>query len=142
MIIMIHLPSCSIAFLTCSLHCTAAAVTRSQHIGILQYLGRRKPSHRLAGKHSRIPCICVWCDSWSCLRPAPAAPHHLMIGVSSLARCCVLTPHCINIRHAGLQYQHSAGAHSHRRLESTAQCSTEPLSPGHHMQLQTETPWY
>ena len=23
----------------------------------------------------------------------------------------MLTPHCINIRHAGLQYQHSAGAH-------------------------------
>ena len=61
--------------------------------------------------------------------------------MSSLALCCVLTPHCINIRHAGLQYQHLAGAHSHRRLESTAHCSTEPLSPGHHMQLQTETPW-
>ena len=79
MIIMIHLPSCSIAFLTCSLHCTAAAVTRSQHIGILQYLGRRKPSHRLTGRHSSIPASV--CDSWSCLRLA--APHHLMIGVSS-----------------------------------------------------------
>ena len=64
-----------------------------------------------------------------------------MIGVSisSLGRGCVLTPHCINIRHAGPQYQHLAGAHWHRGRESAAHCSTEPWSPGHHMQLQTET---
>ena len=123
MIIMIHLPSCSIAFLTCSLH---TALQPSHAASILAYCSTWAGGNHLTGWQENAPEYLHLCViGWSCLRPAPAAPHHLMIGVSSEQPGAVL---CVDTA----LYQHQ----TRRAAVSTFSRGSLAPNTGEHCTLQ------
>ena len=124
MIIMIHLPSCSIAFLTCSLH---TALQPSHAASILAYCSTWAGGNHLTGWQENTPEYLHLCViGWSCLRPAPAAPHHLMIGVSSQQPGAVL---CVDT--ALYQHQTRRAAVSTFSRGSLAPNTGEPCTLQH-----------
>ena len=124
MIIMIHLPSCSIAFLTCSLH--TAQLQPSHAASILAYCSTWAGGNHLTGWQENAPEYLHLCViGWSCLRPAPAAPHHLMIGVSSEQPGAVL---CVDTA----LYQHQ----TRRAAVSTFSRGSLAPNTGEHCTLQ------
>ena len=123
MIIMIHLPSCSIAFLTCSLH---TALQPSHAASILAYCSTWAGGNHLTGWQENTPEYLHLCViGWSCQRPAPAAPHHLMIGVSTEQPGAVL---CVDTA----LYQHQ----TRRAAVSTFSRGSLAPNTGEHCTLQ------